>query len=130
MKGTEGAMLKKKFPHNDLHHNSNIIIQMDDKPRLKSLYMKKYIDGPQKVGMQNLNSQRPAAGTLNYVSKEKDPTMGQRHLNGSRRRILNDFVSRRGDGSTLDSLANRNKNDMLKGPGGTMASAQYDYSGG
>ena len=102
---------------------------MDEKPRLKSLYMKKYIDGAKNESVQ-INSQRPAAGTLNYIRKENDPTMGQRHLNGSRRRILNDFVTRRPDGSTLDSLANRNKSDMLKGPGGTRESAQYDYSGG
>ena len=69
MKGTEGAMLKKKFPHNDLHHNSNIIIQMDEKPRLKSLYMKKYVDGIKNVNMYEINSQRPA-GTINYISKD------------------------------------------------------------
>ena len=121
-------MLKKKFPHNDLHHNSNIIIQMDEKPRLKSLYMKKYIDGIKNVNVYEINSQRPA-GTINYINKDADPNAGQRHLNASRRRILNDFVTRRPDGSNLDSLANRNKSDMLKGPGNALNSAKYDYGG-
>ena len=78
MKGTEGAMLKKKFPYNDLHHNSNIIIQMDDKPRLKSLYMKKYVPGPNQknVDMDSLINGRPA-GTLNFLrNTDQDPTLG------------------------------------------------------
>ena len=42
MQGMQGAMLKKKYPQADLHMNSNIMIHMDQKPRLKSQYMKKY----------------------------------------------------------------------------------------
>ena len=42
MHGMEGAMLKKKFLARDLHMNSNIMIHMDEKPRHKSHYMKKF----------------------------------------------------------------------------------------
>ena len=42
MHGANGAMLKKKFPHQDMHMNSNIVINMDEKARHKSQYMKKY----------------------------------------------------------------------------------------
>ena len=48
-------MLKKKFPEVDLHMNSNILISMDDKPRLKSHYMKKYSDGISSVNAKTLD---------------------------------------------------------------------------
>ena len=35
-------MLKKKFPHADMHLNSSITISMDEKARHKSQYMKKH----------------------------------------------------------------------------------------
>lgn len=64
--GTNGAMLKKKFPHSDMHRNSNIIITMDDKARLKSQYMKKYdLSVGKKVNFTNVLDSR-AAGTINF----------------------------------------------------------------
>jgi len=101
-------MLKKKFPETDLHMNSNIIIHMDDKNRLKSHYMKKYADGVRNVKIKSLQS-RPA-GTKNFL---RIANHDQAHLNGSRRRILNDFISNKQEGN-LDSLVNRNKSDYLK----------------
>lgn len=38
------GMQKKQYPQVDLHYNSNIMIQMDEKPRMKSHYMKKYTE--------------------------------------------------------------------------------------
>ncbi len=63
---------------------------MDEKPRMKSLYMKKYNDRLKKVNVGDLD-QRPA-GTRNFMRPDisvEEPA----HLNPSRRRILNDFVS-------------------------------------
>ena len=42
-------MLKKKFQMQDLHMNSNIIIEMDGKNRMKSHYMKKYDPSQKKL---------------------------------------------------------------------------------
>ena len=58
MQGMQGAMLKKKYPHQDLHMNSNIMIQMDEKPRLRSQYMKKYSDELQRASKGKLKAGR------------------------------------------------------------------------
>jgi len=70
MKGMQGAMLKKKFPEVDLHMNSNIVISMDDKARMKSHYMKKYTDSIKSVNVKALD-QRPA-GTKALILKNQD----------------------------------------------------------
>ena len=45
MNGIAGT--KKQYPQVDLHYNSNITIQIDEKARLKSQYMKKYSEEKQ-----------------------------------------------------------------------------------
>ena len=106
--GTQGAMLKKKFPHADLHMNSNIVIHMDEKPRLKSQYMKKYTESVRSDNLQRIQA-RPA-GTINFRRGHDE----QKHLNNSRRRILNDFVTPQQNASLLEVHANRNKSQLLK----------------
>ena len=44
MRGMNGAMLKRAKPEADMFINSNIVISMDDKSRLKSHYQKKHSD--------------------------------------------------------------------------------------
>ena len=61
-------MVKKKFPHQDMHLNSSIIINMDEKARLKSDYMKRYNESLRKVKVATIDS-RPA-GTLNFQSRD------------------------------------------------------------
>ncbi len=88
--------------------NSNIVISMDEKPRMKSQYMKKYNERLKKVTVDPADS-RPA-GTRNFVRADiavDEPA----HLNNSRRRILNDFVSRRPTNSG-DRIGNRNATDI------------------
>ena len=111
MSGKDSPMVKKKFAEVDMHLQSSIVITMDDKSRLKSHYMKKYNEQlrNKKTVRINLLDKRPA-GTLNF--SRNDNSNGQKHLNGSRRRILNDFVSGR-SGQSLDVLANRNSNLSL-----------------
>ncbi len=117
-------MVKKKFPHQDMHHNSSIIINMDEKARLKSDYMKRYNESLARVKVKKIDS-RPA-GTKNFGIIES-PQEGA-HLNISRRRILNDFVTRRPKASTLETLANRNAVDAIKIPEADRL-AYYDYRG-
>ena len=119
-------MLKKKFPEVDLHMNSNIVIHMDEKARLKSNYMKKHNENVRNIKINALDA--PAAGARNFLRFE--PNADQKHLNPTRRRILNDFISRRNDFS-LEAMANRNKSDLLKNPAaGSQDSRQYyDYGG-
>lgn len=97
----------------DLHYNSNIKISMDEKARHKSQYMKKYAEEHQKRNSLHTLESRPA-GTINLLRTGAgvgdDP-----HLNASRRRILNDFITQRPRGS-LEIIANRNANDLLKIP--------------
>ena len=52
---------------------------------------------------------RPAGSQVSSLNSA-DRSLGQKHLNGSRRRILNDFVTMRPD-ANLQTLANRNAND-------------------
>ena len=120
-------MLKKKFPEMDLHINSNIIIHMDEKARLKSHYQKKYTDSIQKV---NINSvEMSPAGTKNFL--RRDPQEQNAHLNVSRRRILNDFITRRPLENDLNALANRNRSDMLKDADNKSQETlrRFDYRG-
>lgn len=107
-------MQKKQYPQVDLHYNSNILIQMDEKPRMKSHYMKKYTEEKQKPTSHVIELSRPA-GTQNLIRVGKAP-QEDTHLNPSRRRILNDFISQRPRGS-LESIYNRNTSDLLKMPG-------------
>jgi hypothetical protein len=96
---------------------------MDEKPRLKSQYMKKYSDEPRKnvLNIQRLMADSRPAGTLNFQRVEHPGN--QQHLNGSRRRILNDFISK--PGTSLDTMANRNQSDLLKMP----FNSNYGYQG-
>lgn len=50
MSGLDSPMLKKKFQEVDMHLQSSIVINMDEKIRLKSHYMKKYNE---RVGKRN-----------------------------------------------------------------------------
>ncbi len=90
---------------------------MDEKPRMKSLYMKKYNDRLKKVAVGGFDP-RPA-GTRNFMRPDisvDEPA----HLNQSRRRILNDFVSIRAPSN--ESLGNRNVIDVTMGsPGPSSA---------
>ena len=47
MRGMQGSMRKKTNFGADLHINSNIVIAMDDKNRLRSNYMKKHSENMQ-----------------------------------------------------------------------------------
>jgi len=58
-------MRKKASPEADLHINSNIIIAMDDKARLRSNYMKKHSENMQSLKIVDY-SQRTAAGVKNF----------------------------------------------------------------
>lgn len=107
MQGIQGSMLKKRHQEGDMFHNSNIVISMDEKPRMKSLYMKKYNHLLKKVNVGAADS-RPA-GTRNFMRPDisvDEPA----HLNPTRRRILNDFVSKRDPSN--ESLGNRNVIDV------------------
>ena len=101
------------------------MIQMDEKPRMKSHYMKKYQEEKQKPASHVIEQSRPA-GTQNLIRVGKAP-QEDTHLNPSRRRILNDFISQRPRGS-LESVYNRNTNDLLKMPGmkGSPNMAHYE----
>ena len=97
-------MLKKRHEEGDMFLNSNIMIQMDEKRRMKSHYMKKYNERLKKVQVTQFDP-RPA-GTRNFMRADisvDEPA----HLNPTRRRILNDYVSKRPDHSN-ESLGNRN----------------------
>ena len=90
MHGVEGSMLKKKMPHVDMHLNSNIVISMDEKPRLKSHYMKKYNERLNKVDYNKRDP--PPAGSRNFMRADVSVEQQPAHLNHSRRRILNDYI--------------------------------------
>ena len=79
MSGKDSPMLKKKFQEVDMHLQSSIVIQMDDKPRLKSHYMKKYNERLRiKKNLLHLPVDRPA-GTINFTRLDKSEN--QKHLN-------------------------------------------------
>ena len=84
MSGKDSPMLKKKFQEVDMHLQSSIVIQMDDKPRLKSHYMKKYNERLRikknllKRTLLHLPVDRPA-GTINFTRLDKSEN--QKHLN-------------------------------------------------
>ena len=122
-----GGMQKKQYPQVDLHYNSNITIQMDDKPRLKSQYMKKYSEERQNPSSRINNIDRPA-GTQNLVRLGKAP-QEDTHLNPSRRKILNDFITQRPRGS-LEAIYNRNTSDLLKMPGASVKNMHTGVAGG
>ena len=92
---------------------------------MKSHYMKKYQEEKQKPSSHVIEQSRPA-GTQNLIRVGKAP-QEDTHLNPSRRRILNDFISQRPRGS-LESVYNRNTNDLLKMPGvkGSPNMAHYE----
>ena len=74
--------------------NSNIMLRMDNKDRLKSQYMKKYADEFSPNQVDNYASR--AAGTLNLLRMDN---LSGSHLNPTRRRILNDFVTHKDAGT-------------------------------
>ena len=65
MRGMNGAMLKRAKPEADMFINSNIVISMDEKKRLKSHYQKKHSDNM--VSKKIIDySQRLPAGVQNW----------------------------------------------------------------
>ena len=60
-------MRKRASPEADLHINSNIILAMDDKSRLRSNYMKKHSDIINKNTIVDHNM-RMAAGVKNLAA--------------------------------------------------------------
>jgi len=120
------AMRKKQSPHYDMHINSSINLQMDSKARLLSQYQKKYDPQHYSKASLNLHEKRPA-GTKNFYAPSQD---NEKHLNASRRRILNDFLAPRHVASSTDMLANRNMSLALKLPSKlSMNLSKYDYKG-
>ena len=69
------SMVKKKFPHQDMHLNSTIIINMDEKARLKSDYMKRYNETLRKVKVNKKAIDSRPAGTKNFnvVDPKQEP---------------------------------------------------------
>ena len=93
--------------------NSNIIIHMDEKPRHKSHYMKKYDKSPNVLKIKV--DERPAgAGNHAKFILDGGGNHGGGHLNMSRKRILNDFVSKKSGADALNEIVNRNKSNALR----------------
>lgn len=84
---------------------------MDMKARHKSHYMKKYSEEQKRMRKDYMGLER-AAGTMNY-NPLSDKLQGQKYLNPSRRKILNDFVSI-GTETNPDEIVNNNKSNQLK----------------
>ena len=77
--------------------------------------MKKYSEEKQRPGGKTILDNGRPAGTQNLIRVGKAPSEDT-HLNPSRRKILNDFITHRPRGS-LEAIYNRNTNDLLKMPG-------------
>ena len=123
-------MVKKKFPMADVHLNSSILLQMDEKQRLRSEHMKKFIHSSptekQKIKIVRQMEKAPAGSKSGLVQahegreKGMSPPEESMHLNRSRRRILNDFISYKPDERSADKIGNRNYNSYLADRSGSQ----------
>ena len=87
---------------------------MDEKARHKSHYMKKY-DKSTNSNLVIKVDERPAgAGNHAKFILDGGGNHGGGHLNMSRKRILNDFVSKKTGSDALNEIVNRNKSNALR----------------
>lgn len=116
--GPSPPTAKRRLPMADVHLISSIKISHDDKARLRSDYMKRYNESLQKPTIAYMNPPAGAKSIIRQLNDQRlhnvDTDTKDLHINKSRRKILNDFITRKTDG---DSLANRNMHPNLRHKG-------------
>ena len=132
MRGMNGAMRKKPKQEADMFINSNIVISMDDKKRMRSHYQKKHSENMYSKQVIDY-SQRVPAGVTNFHGQVNGGQVVGGHINQSRRRILNDFTQspdRQNRNGSVEHIVNRNLNEALRtnNQQTMMLPSRYDLS--